>query len=333
MSKLIIQISMLLFSKIYAHAQKVPEDFGYKHIAMKYQDEPVDIIVISKKGEEKLAKPIFFFCQGSLPQPVVKYDEKGLYGTLPFDENPFLEDFHIVIVGKPFVPIISDVNKLGKDFCYYKNVEKEFPPKGYLERNYLDYYVFRNNFILKQLAKERWVKNKKLVVAGHSEGSTIASKMASLNKKITHLIYSGGNPYGRIMNILAQSRSFDTDSINEGKNTIDYWKKVVENPNKINTQSGDSYKTTYSFSLPQKDNLMNLEIPILISYGTKDWSALFNDLFQMEAIREKKKHILFHSYLNLEHNYFPVDTNGTANQEIYNWDKIAEDWLNWLHKL
>ena len=114
---------MLLFSKIYAYSQKVPEDFGYKHIAMKYQDEPVDIIVISKKGEEKLAKPIFLFCQGSLPQPVVKYDEKGLYGTLPFDENPFLEEFHIVIVGKPFVPIISDVKKLGKNFCYYKDAE------------------------------------------------------------------------------------------------------------------------------------------------------------------------------------------------------------------
>jgi len=157
--------------------------------------------------------------------------------------------------------------------------------------------------------------------------------MASINKKITHLIYSGGNPYGRIMNILAQSRSFDTDSINEGKNTIDYWKKVVENPNEINSDKGDSNKTTYSFSMPQKENLMDLSIPVLISYGTKDWSAPFNDLFQMEAIREKKKNILFNSYLNLEHNYFPIDTNGTANQEIYNWDKIAEDWLNWLYKL
>jgi len=211
-------------------------------------------------------------------------------------------------------------------------LEKELPPKGYLERNYLDYYVFRNNFVLKQLAKERWVKNKKLIVAGHSEGSTIASKMASINRKITHLIYSGGNPYGRIMNILAQSRSFDTDSKNEGNNTIDYWKEVVENSNDINSQTGDSYKTTYSFSLPQKENLMDLEIPVLISYGTKDWSAPFNDLFQMEAIREKKKNILFNSYLNLEHNYFPITKNGTANQEIYNWDKVAEDWINWLQK-
>ena len=78
---------------------------------------------------------------------------------------------------------------------------------------------------------------------------------------------------------------------------------------------------------------MKLEIPVLISYGTKDWSAPFNDLFQMEAIREKKKNILFNSYLNLEHNYFPINENGTANQEIYNWDKIAEDWLQWLQEI
>lgn len=168
------------------------------------------------------------------------------------------------------------------------------------------------------------------MVAGHSEGSTIASKMASINKKITHLIYSGGNPYGRIMNILSQSRSFDNDTLNEGNNTIEYWKKVVENPNEINTTNGDSNKTTYSFSLPQKDNLMGLKIPVLVTYGTKDWSASFNDLFQIESIRERKQNLAFKSYLNLEHNYFPINKNGTVNQEVYNWDKIASDWLDWL---
>lgn len=90
------------------------------------------------------------------------------------------------------------------------------------------------------------------------------------------------------MNILSQSRSFDTDSTNEGNNTIEYWKEVVEHRNEVNSLIGDSYKTTYSFSVPQKDNLMNLNIPVLISYGTKDWSVSFNDLFQMEAIRGEK---------------------------------------------
>jgi len=77
---------------------------------------------------------------------------------------------------------------------------------------------------------------------------------------------------------------------------------------------------------------MGLKIPVLITYGTKDWSASFNDLFQIEAIRERKQNLFFKSYLNLEHNYFPINKNGSVNQEIYNWDKIASDWLDWLEK-
>ena len=321
---------MFLLSKSFAFAQKIPEDFGYRHIKMKYLDDPVDIIVISKPGEEKIAKPLFLFCQGSLPQPVVKYDETGLYGTLPFDETPFLDEFHIVIIGKPFIPIISNVNKLGKNYMFLKDKENEISPKGYIDRNYLDYYVFRNNSILKQLFKERWVKINQLLVAGHSEGSTIAVKMASINKKITHLIYSGGNPYGRISTVLEQNRSEENDILIRGEKVIEHWKNVVENANKIHYDGGDTYKATYSFSLPQRDNLMDLKIPVLVTYGTKDWGVSFNDLFQIEAIRERKRNITFKSYIGLEHNYFPKNEKGEIIEEEYNWDKVAKDWMNWL---
>ena len=324
---------MFLLSKTFAFAQKIPEDFGYRHIKMKYLDDPVDIIVISKPGEEKIAKPLFLFCQGSLPQPVVKYDETGLYGTLPFDETPFLDNYHIVIIGKPFIPIISNVNKLGKNYMFLKDKENEIPPKGYIDRNYLDYYVFRNNSVVKQLFKERWIKTNQLLVAGHSEGSTIAVKMASINKKITHLIYSGGNPYGRISTVLEQNRSEENDSLIRGEKVIEHWKNVVENANKIHYDGGDTYKATYSFSLPQRNNLMDLKIPVLVTYGTKDWGVSFNDLFQIEAIRERKRNITFRSYLGLEHNYFPKNEKGEILEEEYNWDKVARDWIEWLGKL
>lgn len=125
----LILLAMLLISKVFAYSQKIPEDFGYRHLSFKYQNDPVDIIVISKPGEEKIAKPLFLFCQGSLPQPVVKYDENGLYGKLPFDETPFLDDYHIVIIGKPFIPIISNVNKLGENYVYLKDVKKSYHQK------------------------------------------------------------------------------------------------------------------------------------------------------------------------------------------------------------
>ncbi|EKT3967077.1 dienelactone hydrolase family protein [Flavobacterium psychrophilum] len=318
-----ILLIMLLISKNYAIAQKTPEDFGYKQMSFKFQDDKVDLIVISKKGEEKIAKPLFFFCQGSLPRPVVIYDEKGLYGTLPFNETPFLDDFHIIIIAKPAIPIIANANILRKNFMYLKDKENEIPPKGYTDRNYLDYYVFRNNFILKQLSKERWVSKKKLVVAGHSEGSSIASKMAILYPKITHLIYSGGNPFGRIVNILSEER--------DKENTINYWKTVVENSAVINYNGGDTYKATYSFSLPQRENLVQLKIPILVTYGSKDVAANYNDLFQIEIIRDRKQNFKFINYPDLEHNFFAVNEKLEPIYEKENWDKVAKDWLDWLH--
>ncbi len=313
---------MLLISKNYALAQKKPEDFGYKSMSFKFQDDRVDLIIISRKGEEKMAKPLFFFCQGSLPRPVVIYDEKGLFGTLPFNETGFLDDYHIVIVAKPSIPIIANSNTLGDNFMYLKDKEKSIPPKGYTDRNYLDYYVFRNNFIIKQLGKERFVNKSKLIVAGHSEGSTIAAKMASLNPKITHLIYSGGNPFGRIVNILSEEKN--------KKETLNYWKEVVENANTINYNGGDTFKATYSFSLPQSENLLQLKIPILFTYGSKDVVANYNDLFQIEVIRDRKQNFTFLNYEGLEHNFFSVNENNEANYEMENWDKVANYWLVWL---
>ena len=79
---------------------------------------------------------------------------------------------------------------------------------------------------------------------------------------------------------------------------------------------------------------LKITLGILLLFCAKSFSqnTEIDSLHQMEAIREKKKNILFNSYLNLEHNYFPINKNGTVNQEIYNWDKIASDWLNWLEK-
>lgn len=304
-------------------AQKKPEDFGYKHLTLKYKKLEVDVIVKSKKGEENIQKPLFFWCQGSMPQPVLKYNETGLYGTFPFDENDFLTDYHLVVVGKPGIPVISDVKDLGTNQQYLIN--KDSVPRIYSDNHYLDYYVNRNDFIIKKLLKEKWVAKSKLVLAGHSEGSTIAAKLARKNKKVTHLIYSSGNPYGRILNILQSAIYYD-----KNYDSIDFWKFVVANKNNLEYNGGDTYKATYDFSQPSANQLKELKIPILISYGTKDWNAQYNDLFYVESIKLGLKNVTFNPYIDLEHNFFPVNEKLEPNYEIYNWEKVGKDWLKWI---
>ena len=76
------------------------------------------ILIKSKKGEENTPKPIFLFCQGSLPIPLIIYEGKESFGTFPFNPDSISKNYHLVIVGKPSIPLIADVNTLQNDFTY-----------------------------------------------------------------------------------------------------------------------------------------------------------------------------------------------------------------------
>lgn len=297
---------MFLFSKVYGQTAKIPEDFGFRSLKIKYQDDPVDLLILSKKGEERIAKPLFFCCPDNLPKPLICYGEKGMSPIFSFEENLICEHFHLVIPSNPFIPVIFSETNLGENNFFYKNPETKQAPKGFCERNYLEYYVFRNNFILKQLAKERWVKCKQIVVVGFGNGANVAVKMASLHKKITHLVYSQGNPFGMI----------STNMIEKQENDFEYflqnWKNVIEKPQANYCSQPLSNKSIYSFSLPQNDNLLQLDIPVFFDYG-KNTTTTFNDLFQLEAIRQRKTQFVFNR--NIESEKCPI----SYSEKILNW--------------
>jgi len=309
---------------------KTPQEFGFRHIIFKYQTDNVDILIKSKKGEENIRKPLFFFCQGSLPMPLIKYHEKDIYGVFPFNPDSLSVKYHLVIVSKPYIPVIADYTTLSPSFNYIDSSGKF--PKGYSDRNLLSYYVPRNIEILKFLQKQKWIATTQLVVAGHSEGSTVAAKMAVEFKKITHLIYAGGNPMGRIMSIIEQSRvnETNTDSTRFGEEEIKYWEAVVKNKTNMDDSQGDTHRATYEFSQPPIKYLEKINIPVLVAYGTKDWSAPFNDFMRVDFIRQGKNNFTFKPYVGTEHNFFPLTNNNKPNYDIFNWDKVANDWLKWL---
>jgi dienelactone hydrolase len=305
--------------------QKKAGDFGYTHIQYIYKSDTVDILVKSKKGEEQMKKPLFFFCQGSLPQPLIKYDAEGPYGLVPFNEESLLGKYHLVVVGKPYIPLACDVKSLGQNMVYLDE-EGKFP-KEYSDRNFLSYYVNRNIEVIKFLQEQDWVSKTQLVVAGHSEGSTIAAKMASVFPAITRLIYSGGNPAGRILSVIQQDRSIETDSTKYAEEEIAYWQRVVEDKDGMDTSYGDTNKATYEFSYPPYEYLVQLDIPVLVCYGTKDWCAPYVDF-----IRKGKKNVQFNAYIGTEHNFFPLKENGRPDYDVFNWDKVANDWRIWLNE-
>lgn len=321
---------LILFQPALLAQNKTPQDFGYNPIKTTFKNDLVEYLIISKNGEELKRKPLFFFCQGSQPQPIIKYDDEGMYRIFPFETDSLLTYFHLVIAAKPSTPIIENVQNLKRNFQVLDSTK--IPYKSYTDKNYLEYYTERNISILKDLLKKKWVDNKTLIVAGHSEGSTIAANMAFDFKRITHLIYAGGNPAGRILSIIAEENQKDSDSLNLVNNTKEYWKEVCSNPKNTDSKYGDSNKTTFSFSKNIIGDFLKLKIPVMISYGTLDWNTPYINLLEIETIRNSKNNFEFKGYLNTEHNFFPIDASRKVNYEVNNWDKVGLDWLNWIKK-
>ena len=76
-----ILIPLLLIGLISFGQNNQLENFGFRHLQLIYKGDTVDVLIKSKKGEEFKRKPLFLFCQGSLPiLLIIKYDENGKQG-------------------------------------------------------------------------------------------------------------------------------------------------------------------------------------------------------------------------------------------------------------
>jgi len=334
-----MKVIMLLLSVIFclevnvtSAQNKKPEDFGFRHLKMRYQKDTVDILILSKKGEEQKVKPVFLFLQGSLPTPLVILGENGRpYRVFPFKADSMLDDYHLAIISKPGVPLVLERQNLQSNFNYLDPATKAFPQK-YINNDNLDYYVNRDATVVKYLKKQNWVAKNKFVIAGHSAGSTIAAKLASVSKNVTHLIYAGGDPMGRLATMVEKIREDTTAKAYDLEEEFTYWQKVVNDSENLTTKTGDSNKTNYSFSIPPINYLKKLKIPVLIAFGTKDYGAPFNNFLRLEMIRLKKTNFTYNAYFELEHNFFGFKKDGSVNYDIYNWDKVGLDWQHWLQQ-
>lgn len=328
MKKLLL---LLLLPALAVAQTKKPEDFGYRHLQMVYNKLPVDILIQSKKGDEKKRKPLLLFVQGSLPIPLMILDKVGKpYFVFVFKTDSLLNQYHLAIIGKPGVPVICQDSLLTKDYCYNDPATGLFP-QVYQQHNFINYYADRDAAVLKYLRKLDIADPKqKIVVAGHSEGATVAAKLALISPDVGKLIYGSENPFGRIMTEIEQQRELDPTGT-KTEAIFKEWQKDVNKPNDLSQKKGDTNKATYQSSIPPIEYLQQLKIPVLAVYGTKDHSGRYSDLLRVEMIRRHKTNFTFKCYAGLDHNYFPQKAGGGADTEVFNWDKVVLDWQAWLN--
>ena len=308
--------------------------------SLKEKNDTIDFIVVDTNLNEK--KPIFLFCQGSLPMPLfVKPETKNMWmiggGITNFDINEIKKNYHLIVISMPKTPVIVPEKHLNKSYCYIPNENEpdEFD-KEYVKADFLENYEYRAEKVLNFLRKQKWVDNSKLIVAGHSQGSKVATLITLNNKKVTHLGLFAPNPFGRIdQNIRdyrkeAERKEITWEKANDKiENTYQMYKDAY---NKDALNKNPYLLAWKSFSRPLLNDWLQIKIPTYLAYATNDIASDLCDLVPLFYIQNAKDNLTYKRYLNLEHNFFEVESDGTTNYEKEHWTEVMNEFIKWTNK-
>ncbi len=302
-------------------AARTPESFGYRRLTVMFGRDSVQVLLMSKPGEEKRKKPLLLWEQGSIPTPLLLYKEGGTYPVFPFHPKKVLESCHLAIISKPGIPLTFDVTGQNPNTIF----RERRPPAYYCARNYLGYYLRRDEAVLRFLKKQPWVEAGRVVIAGHSQGAAVVAHLAAVPGLVSRAVYLSGNPLGRQMSMLALGRqAADTAEV---AGTFRRWQEVVADPTRTDCL-GDDPRNSYGFAASEIPELLRTRVPMFIGFGTLDRGVAGDDYLRLEAIRQHRTNFTFREYPGREHNFFGVK-NGQPDYDDFYWDQVGEDFLRW----
>ena len=304
-------------------------------------------IVFGSKEDLKVKKPLFFFRQGSQPTPFIHLVGDKYYMATPFHFRDYKDEYHFVMIQKPGVPLVVDTtyfNEYQKAMGQPSTPSEKFVSKKYLANNYLDRYVDQCDKVINYLIRQPFIDSKKVVFCGGSEGFQVgADLVANHNKAVTHTILISGKQGRRFEVIIQQLR----EQIENGEKTFEVgqeqiekmyqvWEDICQNPTSTDKSFGDTYRAWYSFSQPVLPNLLKIDTPLYIAYGTADKEmAPSLDMLPLEFIANGKKNLTLKPYYDHDHQFFKMKRNASGKiiDKEYNGDAVAKDWMEWLRKI
>lgn len=310
------------------------------HFSIQSPEDTIDFILVDTSLTQ--TKPVFLFCQGSLPVPLfTDLEQQGMYmfggGINNFDYKKLVETYHLVVISMPHTPLVVPQSHLNPQYQYVPDPEqpRQFSA-AYIEDDFLNNYVHRGIKVLEYLKEQEWVDRSRLVVAGHSQGSKVATKIAIHYPSVTHLGLFAANPLGRADQYVRQARldaqlgniSWErADSIMQDQ--YDFFQSAHQKDSLAKYPHLNSWRT---FSEPFYDDWLKLDIPIFLAYGTEDRTADICDLIPLFFIQAGKKNLTLQRYLHMEHNFFEVDADGSTNYDNAHWPEVMEAFREWVER-
>lgn len=340
MKKTVLLLSLIFFTNVgFAQTDKLEELCQIFHLPNK--KDTTTFIVFGTKEDLKIKKPLFLFRQGSQPRPLLELYQGKYYPQIPFKIKPYQKDYHFVMIQKSGTVFLADSTYMTQFEEGLKTGDPKIFTKKYQENNNLDKATEQCNQVINHLVKQSWIDNRKIVFCGGSEGFTIgANLVANYNQFITHTILFSGHAGRRFEFEIYQIR----DAVKQGQidaeagqKQIDelykLWEDICNNPKSTEKRFGDTYYTWHSFSKKNIDNLLKINTPLYIAYGTDDNEITIGlDYLPLDFIEKGKKNLTLKAYPNHDHQFFKLkkDTSGKVIEKIYRGNEVAKDWMEWL---
>lgn len=310
----------------------------FEHYNISDKKDNIDFIVLRKNKDIK--KPTLLFCQGSMPVPLfLKYNNDTINLQLSnFDLDYMSEEYNLVVVSRPFTPIIVDTSEINSAYNYvtdkYNNPNSY--DTSYLKSDTKEITTRRVNKVWKFLKKQKWVDKSEFIIAGHSQGSREAVEIASNNKEVTKIGLFSYSPDGRYQETLKRNRKRaeagkisweEADSLN--LDWLEYYKNTLVDYEKLDRLFSYSWK---SFNEPSLPKLLKLKIPIYIVYGSNDIGAVNCDFLPFYFAKANKENLTIKRYGGLEHNFFETNENRVPNYDKPHWIEVMNQFIDWTLK-
>lgn len=298
-------------------------------------------IVWGSRAELKKQKPLFFFRQGSRPEPLIEVYQGKFYLRFPFKLKSFTDEYHLVMVQKSGTLLVADSTYMEAFDKGMQTGDPRFLTKKYQANNNLDKATTQCNEVINYLVKQPWVDSKRVIFCGGSEGFTVgANLVANFNKSVTHTILFSGHAGRRFEYEIYRNRQ----AVREGKITAEEaqkqieelykgWEDVCKYPKSIDKSYRDTYYAWHSFSTKNLDNLLKINTPLYIAYGTEDGEVTIGlDYLPLDFIEKGKKNLTLKAYVNYDHQFYELkkDASGKVVDKVYQGDKVSQDFMDWL---
>ena len=278
--------------------------------------------------ENALPTKLVVYLQGTTPVPEpffgVERLEKGFSYTrhFPSDFEQLDGSYAYVIIGLPGVPAVGNTGTTDLD--------------KYHALNSLDYRVYSADAVINFIGTQLF-RPDKIIVYGHSEGAPVAAKLGTVNRRITHLGFWGGNALPDFFDFILferkeniRQRQSDSITAQNIEGYIQLFGEIAADP--ANTQPSNTseitaytHKRWWSYAEPPIHHLLDFDRPLYVQAASEDENAPIesNYLIPLEFIRLGKKNLTFRVCVGCDHGFVLTQTREDR------WPLIFREFIAW----